>query len=75
MKNGGAFLCYREAQREKEVAIVEGRAKLENGNLHLSVAVTLQSYFLTDFHGPLSFVLVPGLDTKQACPLPPASVV
>lgn len=72
MKNG---VCYKEAQKEKEVVIAEGWAKLEKGNLRLPVAATLQSYFLTDFHSPLALGLVPGLDTKQACPLPPASVV
>jgi len=41
MKNGGAFPCYKEAQKEKEVVIVEGQAKLERANLHLSVAITL----------------------------------
>lgn len=35
----------------------------------LSAAITLWSYFLTDFHGPLAFVLVPGLDKELACPL------
>lgn len=37
--------------------------------LCLSVAITLKSCFLTDFHGPLAFVLVPGLNKELACPL------
>lgn len=59
----------------KESGHCEKKTELESGNLHLSVGITLQSYFLTDFHGLLSFGLVPGLDTNQACPLPSASVV
>lgn len=48
---------------------------MQSENLCLSVAITLQSYFLTDCHSPLAFILVPGLDKELACRLPPASAV